>query len=67
MAMFQRIPSNQMNAIIRLKETGFARCLSLSACKMVINFLDLYFVSRYVTEVVKNLYFSLQILIDLNF
>jgi len=34
MAMFQRIPSNQLNAIIRLKETGFIRCLSLSSCKM---------------------------------
>ncbi|XP_037036480.1 fumarate hydratase, mitochondrial-like isoform X1 [Bradysia coprophila] len=34
MAMLQRIPSNQLNAIIRLKETGFARCLSLSSSKM---------------------------------
>ncbi|KAJ6627328.1 Fumarate hydratase, mitochondrial [Pseudolycoriella hygida] len=34
MAIFQRIPSNQLNAIIRLKETGFVRCLSLSSCKM---------------------------------
>lgn len=32
--MLQRIPSNQLNAIIRLKETGFIRCLSLSSCKM---------------------------------
>lgn len=32
--MLQRIPSNQLNAIIRLKETGFARCLSLSSSKM---------------------------------
>jgi len=34
MAIFQRIPSNQLNAIIRLKETGFIRCLSWSSCKM---------------------------------
>ncbi|KAG4076312.1 hypothetical protein HA402_005755 [Bradysia odoriphaga] len=34
MAMLQRIPSNQLNAIIRLKETGFTRCLSLSSSKM---------------------------------